>query len=447
MPGVVPIDIVILSNGPGEVMTWVKPVVRKIRQRVADRDRVRISVILSPCPHASGQEAEIVQRYPEVDRVQGAEDFWPFLLRGKTAADWDWHECGVVVFLGGDQVYPIVVGKQLGYKTVLYAEWDARWLAWGDRYGVMNATVQAKVAAKYRHKLTVVGDLMCDVPSTLDHQRTAATQKLSLTPHTELIALMPGSKPNKLEPGVPLLCAIADYLHRQRPSVRCVVPVAPTLDLASLARFADPQHNPAVHLMGGPPVTLNTPEDSEALPYFETESGAKIYLWQPFPAYDILTQCQLCLTTVGANTAELGALGVPMLVLLPTQQLTAMRSWDGLLGMLINLPGIGIPLTKLVNRLAIRLIEKTGKRFAWPNLWAKREIVPEFLGTLTGESLGKTVINYLEHPEKLARIRQDLRSVRGDSGAASKLTQMLLETVGYIDGESERATGSLHSVQ
>jgi lipid-A-disaccharide synthase len=39
----------------------------------------------------------------------------------------------------------------------------------------------------------------------------------------------------------------------------------------------------------------------------------------------------LCLTTVGANTAELGSLAVPMIVLLPTQQLDAMRAWDGLL--------------------------------------------------------------------------------------------------------------------
>ncbi|MEO0534232.1 MAG: lipid-A-disaccharide synthase [Cyanobacteria bacterium P01_A01_bin.123] len=426
-----PIDIVILSNGPGEVMTWVKPVVRTLRQLAPKHDRMRISVVLSPCPHASGQEAEIVQRYPEVDRVQGAGDFWPFLLRGKTAADWDWRDRGVVVFLGGDQVYPLVVGKHLGYKTVIYAEWDARWLPWGDRYGVMNATVQTKVSTQYRHKLTVVGDLMCDVPNTLDGQGEMVAHQLSLTPKTELLALMPGSKPNKLKPGVPLICAIADYLYRHRPSVCCIIPVAPSLDLTSLTRFTDPEHNPAVDLMGGPPVTLVVPDGPQALPYLKTKSGAKLYLWQPFPAYEVLTQCQLCLTTIGANTAELGALGVPMLVLLPTQQLTAMRSWDGLLGMIVNLPGIGIPLTKLVNRLAIRLIEKTGKRFAWPNLWAKREIVPEFLGPLTGEYLGQTVIDYLEHPEKLERMRQDLRAVRGEPGAAGKLAQMVLEAVNY----------------
>ena len=40
-----PVDVVILSNGPGEVATWVKPVVRSLRQKAPN---YRISVILSP---------------------------------------------------------------------------------------------------------------------------------------------------------------------------------------------------------------------------------------------------------------------------------------------------------------------------------------------------------------------------------------------------------------
>lgn len=59
----------------------------------------------------------------------------------------------------------------------------------------------------------------------------------------------------------------------------------------------------------------------------KTDNGLNVELWQENPAYELLSQCSICLTTVGANTAELGALGVPMIVLLPTQQLDAMRSW------------------------------------------------------------------------------------------------------------------------
>ncbi|MDF5734016.1 MAG: lipid-A-disaccharide synthase, partial [Rhizonema sp. PD38] len=64
------VDIVILSNGPGEVTTWVRPVVRALRQNLGnDRTLVRISVMLSPCPNATGFEAAIAQSFPEVDRV------------------------------------------------------------------------------------------------------------------------------------------------------------------------------------------------------------------------------------------------------------------------------------------------------------------------------------------------------------------------------------------
>src|SRR5512146_1109205 len=95
------IDILILSNGPGELTTWVRPVVKALRQQMGnDRHQVRISLVLSPCPNASGREVEIAQSYPEIDRVQAAQHFFPFLLFGKTAAGWDWRDQGVVVFLG-----------------------------------------------------------------------------------------------------------------------------------------------------------------------------------------------------------------------------------------------------------------------------------------------------------------------------------------------------------
>ncbi len=44
------VDILILANGPGEVTTWVRPVVRALREQLGNDDETRISIILSPCP-------------------------------------------------------------------------------------------------------------------------------------------------------------------------------------------------------------------------------------------------------------------------------------------------------------------------------------------------------------------------------------------------------------
>ncbi|MCV3213995.1 lipid-A-disaccharide synthase, partial [Plectonema radiosum NIES-515] len=157
------VDILILSNSPGEVTTWVRPVVQALRQQLgSDRSVVRISVILSPCPNATGKEAAIARSYPEVDRVQSAEHFWQFLLWGKTFESWDWRSHGVVLFLGGDQFFPVVIGKKLNYRTVVYAEWEARWHSLIDRFAVMKPEVANRVSQKYADKFTVVGDLMVE---------------------------------------------------------------------------------------------------------------------------------------------------------------------------------------------------------------------------------------------------------------------------------------------
>jgi lipid-A-disaccharide synthase len=455
-------DIIILSNGPGEVTTWVRPVVKALRQQLGnDSSQVRISVVLSPCPNATGKEAAIALSYAEVDRVQAAEHFMNFLLWGQTPDNWSWCDRGVVLFLGGDQFFPVVIGKRLGYRTVIYAEWDARWHNLIDRFGVMNPEIINRVSPKYTHKFTVVGDLMVApddltdeadaAPDDLTDETDAAPDDLtdeadklsapptdnpsvsSATHPVPLIGILPGSKAAKLGQGVPLTLAIAEYIHAKRPETKFVIPVAPTLDLQTLARFADAQHNPMVEVFGGAAELVVSQQDTgkagETPPlqpgFLKTKSGLCVELYTHTPAYDVLSQCSICLTTVGANTAELGSLGVPMIVLLPTQQLDAMRAWDGLPGLLANLPGVGSSFAKVINWWFL----KRKGLLAWPNIWAKEEVVPELVGKLQPAEVGEMVLDYLQHPEKLQAIRSKLRSVRGEPGAAQKIAQLVLEVM------------------
>ena len=475
-----PVDILILSNGPGEVTTWVQPVVRALRQKLRDNcSLIRISVILSPCPNATGKEAEIAQSYPEVDRVQSPEHFFRFLLWGATADNWDWHDKGVVVFLGGDQIFPVVIGSRLGYRKVVYAEWDTRWHHWIDRFGVMKPEIISKAPKKYNHKFAVVGDLMADVGGETgrwgdgemgrqggqgryfqfpNNKKQTTNNKQQTTIPTELIGLLPGSKSAKLTQGVPLVLAIAQYIYSKRPQTRFVIPVAPTLDIETLASFADPQQNALIDQLGWVEGKLVIPTDSpefspqvsnpsynqqekEVLinsppsphlpispsPFLKTATGLEVELWQEFPAHNLLSQCRLCLTTVGANTAELGSLAVPMIVLLPAQQIDAMRAWDGLPGLLANLPGVGTSFAKLINWVMLQLVLRYKHLFAWPNIWAKEEIVPELVGNLQPQEVAQLALDWLEHPEKLEEICDRLRKVRGQSGAAEKLAQLVEE--------------------
>jgi lipid A disaccharide synthetase len=92
---------------------------------------------------------------------------------------------------------------------------------------------------------------------------------------------------------------------------------------------------------------------------------------------------------VGTNTAELGVLGVPMVVALPTNALEVFRgAAGGLTGLLTQLPGpLGEALTRAVNARMLA----TRSWLSWPNIWAREEVVPELVGELTVSALVESI--------------------------------------------------------
>jgi lipid-A-disaccharide synthase len=134
---------------------------------------------------------------------------------------------------------------------------------------------------------------------------------------------------------------------------------------------------------------------------------------------------------VGANTAELGALAVPMIVLLPTQQLDAMRAWDGLPGLLANLPVVGTSMAKIINWM---VLQRLGL-LAWPNRWARSEVVPELVGLLQPQVVAELALDFLNHPEKLQQMRSKLRSIRGEPGAAQKLATLVIAETSFFNSK------------
>jgi lipid A disaccharide synthetase len=194
--------------------------------------------------------------------------------------------------------------------------------------------------------------------------------------------------------------------------------------VAELMAFAGPSNSITTHFGGGQP-TLERSEDPSGRDVLRTAGGQAIVLVQEHPSHAILSQCSLALTTVGANTAELGALGLPMMVLLPTQHLEVMQAWDGWMGLLARLPFlrrlVGVALT------AWRLRHRGF--LAWPNISAGRSVVPEHVGCITPAGIAAEAAQWLRHPEKLALMRDDLRSLRGKPGAVKSLAEMVVDLV------------------
>ncbi|PZO36880.1 MAG: lipid-A-disaccharide synthase [Pseudanabaena frigida] len=404
-------DILILSNGPGELTTWVYPFLKalEIAQRSPEnlaQPHTRISIALSPCQNASGQEAQLAQSFPNVDRVLPQDQFFDFLLWGKTP-NWEWAKKGIVIFLGGDQFFAVAIAKRLGYKTLIYAEWEARWYRWADLFAVRNQAIADKIPTEFRAKATVIGDLMVD---------RVEPESLSSSGSNLRICFMPGSKGHKLQIGVPLVVAIADILNQQRPDLELVIVLAPTTTPETLAQYA--QNSFPTNDSEGATAVL---ADGNLL----TAKGTVIKIHREFPAHALITSSQICITTVGANTAELAALNQPMIVLLPTNFVDMKVGWDGLLGLLAAAPFLGKFFGILINSILISQIQKKGQLLAWPNIWAGEAIVPELLGELTPTQVVNEILFYLDRPEELTKMRDRLKKVCGEAGAASKLAAMV----------------------
>ena len=406
--------VVLVSNGPGELSTWVLPLARRLH---ADRSlrplvagaAVALRLVLVPCPNATGMEHRVAECWGLFERITRASQFWPLLLR--PARHGRWPRQGVVVFLGGDQFWSVLLSARLGYRHITYAEWVARWPQWNDRIAAMGVAAADRLAARWRGRCTVVGDLMADL--------SADARCHAPLPGDEWVALLPGSKRAKLQVGMPFLLEAADRLAALRPGCRFLLPVASTTTASELLGFAGPV-NPLARFYGAgvPEPVPGLLQGGRAL---RTEAGTTIELVLEQPAHGVLAQCALALTTVGANTAELGALAVPMIVLVPTQHLHVMQAWDGWLGLLARLP-----LLRRLLGVALTAWRMHRRGFlAWPNIAAGRMVVPERVGDVTPAAIAEEAAQWLARPERLEGVREDLRSLRGRPGAVAQLAAMV----------------------
>ena len=404
--------IVLVCNGPGELTTWVRPLARRLQAEMPLRpDRLGaptgLQLVLVPCPNATGSEHRVAAAMGLFERIIPAARFWWLLLRPRRYGPWPRR--GVVVFLGGDQFWTVLLSARLGYRHITYAEWVARWPRWNDSIAAMGPAAADRLGGRWRHRCQVVGDLMADLSDSARDEQPL--------PPGDWLALMPGSKRAKLQVGMPFLLETADRLAAIRPTCRFLLPVAPTTSVQELLAYAGPENPIASAYSAGEPQL----QQSEQGLVFITSSGTRILLIEQQPAHGVLSQCRMALTTVGANTAELGALAVPMIVLVPTQHLHVMQAWDGGIGLLARLP-----ILRWLLGMALTAWRMRHHGFlAWPNISAGRLVVPERVGAITPEQIAEEAADWLNQPARLEGMRDDLRSLRGQPGAVAALAGMV----------------------
>ena len=232
------VAVVIVSNGPGELTTWVKPVINelnKINETLPEKNILNFSLrlVLVPCPNATGKEFAVANSWNKFELITKSKSFWKLLIKPCSFAQWP--EKGIVIFLGGDQFWSILLAKRLGYINITYAEWISRWPQWTDEIIAMNEKVKEKIPKRYKNKCQVIGDLMADIK--LNNEISLKDQK------KQHIVFLPGSKKSKLAIGIPFFLEIADYIAEKNQNINFIIPIAPTTNKSEYLFFQS-EENP-----------------------------------------------------------------------------------------------------------------------------------------------------------------------------------------------------------
>jgi len=80
------VAVVIISNGPGELTTWVNPVVdelNKINKSLRDEDKqdFTLRLVLVPCPNATGKEFLVANSWNKFELITKSKSFWKLLIK------------------------------------------------------------------------------------------------------------------------------------------------------------------------------------------------------------------------------------------------------------------------------------------------------------------------------------------------------------------------------
>ena len=411
-----PLAIIFVSNGPGELATWVKPLAKELHKQFELKPKSlsssrSLNLVLVPCPNATGYENVVAKKWMQFEKIIKAKNFWKLVLNPNEFGAWPAK--GVVIFLGGDQFWSVLLSARLGYLHMSYAEWIVRWPFWNDRILAMSDKILYALPKRFQERCSVIGDLTADLTETAKIDDPL--------PSGKWIALMPGSKSAKLKIGIPFFLDVADRISKLMPDCQFLIPLAPTTNIDEIKYFSS-NKNPIAREYKSGIKSIAKANNKEKRGKLITNNSTVILIQEKHPAYDDLSQCDLAITTVGANTAELGSLNIPMIVVVPIQHILVMEAWDGLIGLIGRLP-----ILKRFLGLLISFLKMRNRGFmAWPNISAKRMIVPERVGKITPREIAQEAIDWIKSPSRLAGQKADLQALRGKKGAVNKFCQEII---------------------
>lgn len=399
--------VVLVSNGPGELTTWVRPTLRA--WRALDPD-ARVSIALIPCQFAGGAEATLARTFG-ADAVTTPAEYLRAAATGRAPAALTvaGDAPGVVLSMGGNGALAARLARHLGAPAMRYS--FVPYLARGiERLFVHDdATVRkARRLGVSARRVEAIGNLVADA---LDDAAPAAERG---TPHVLLFA---GSRDAFAVHLIPFMIGLADELQARYPAARLVWPVSALLSDGAIEAGIAGRH---ADTLGG--VAGRREGDEVVAP-----GGARIRMVSEASRPAQLRAATVAVTIPGTNTLELGIAGVPSVVMLPLNR-PEIIPLEGPGHWLSLLPLIGTPL----KRAAVRLfVERLDYPVSLPNQFTGEPLMVELAGVVDVGGVADAVAGLVDDPAERERRSARLRASMPRPGAAERLVRRVYELRGW----------------
>lgn len=361
--------VIILSNGPGEVWGWARPLAAELKRR-----GYYVILWLLPCQFSSGNEKALC-RFIESDEIHGP------CGTIKTLHDFRRVKGDLVIQLGGDLLFGRGLAGFLNKPLICYAYGPKKGM---DKCEVLLSAFEWMVESIHRKTgspVELVGDL------TLDALKMDSGENPWEAGKGTRIALFPGSRPHIREKARFFLAEVVGELRRELPDLKVITPFLPDITEDEKKKWED---------MGLAP----------------TISGSRT----------VLESAHMALTQPGTNNFEIMHMGTPSIVALPFDFLELVPL-SGIKGMVASLPGVG-PWVKMK---WLRRMDRYTGYLSWPNRMAGKEIMTEIRGDLSPYDLSHSILSLLSQGQELQKQRQELMSMsrRSPLNASHNICELL----------------------
>lgn len=392
-------EVVLISNGPGELLTWLRPVLAALKERDPELS-VRAAVV--PCQFASGRETEIAGTF-DVDAVMSPGQFLGSVSTGRMPEGFG-AQRGLVLQLGGAANLAVALAKRLGHPIQRYAFNAVGHRALDRLYVPDERTARrARRLGTPASRVEIVGNLVADALDAADPVADRGA------PH---VLVLPGSRDPFARALIPLFLAVVERLAPRFPQARFIWPVSRMLSEEAIeAGIAGVEKGLADGVAGR--------RDGERV---VTPAGAVLEMVQEEARSEHVRSADVALTIPGTNTLELGIAGVPALVVLPMNAperipLEGIGHWIGLL------PIVGTPLKRMVVRAVAQGLRHP---VSLPNRLAGEAVFEEVVGIVDADDLAQRLEAMLRDEVRLQHRRERLAATMPKPGAARRIAERVV---------------------